>query len=137
MIDKKTVQPKVLKKDLLFPELSYKIVGCAFEVFNELGFGHAEKIYQRAFAESLKKANIQFKEQFYYPINFNDKVIGKLFFDFFVEEKVIIELKKNARFSKKNIDQVNQYLKASGTQLAILINFSSAGVIYKRMVNLK
>lgn len=126
----------VNKKDLLYPELSYQIVGCAYDVFNEIGFGHPEKFYQRAFAEALKKKNLPFTEQHYFPIKFNDKIIGKMFFDFLVDEKVLIELKKNAHFSKQNIDQVNQYLKTTSLQLAILINFSSTGVIYKRMVNI-
>lgn len=75
------------KKDLLFPELSYQIVGCAYDVFNELGFGHPEKFYQRAFAKSLMKKNLSFTEQHYFPVKFNDKVIGKMFFDFFCRRK--------------------------------------------------
>ncbi len=126
----------VKKKDLLYPELSYQIVGCAYDVFNELGFGHPEKFYQRAFAEALKIRKLSFTEQHYSPVKFKEKLVGKMFFDFLVDEKVIIELKKNANFSKQNIDQVNQYLKTTGLQLAILINFSSTGVIYKRMVNI-
>lgn len=55
---------------------------------------------------------------------------------FFVEEKIIIELKKNAHFSKQNIDQVNQYLKTTGIKLALLINFSPNGIVYKRLVNI-
>ena len=125
----------VHKKDLLFPELSYQIVGCAYDVFVQLGFGHPEKFYQRAFAEALKKRNIQYKEQHYSPVKFDEKVIGKMFFDFLVDEKIVIELKKNVHFSKQNIDQVNQYLKTTGLQLAILINFSPTGVVYKRIVN--
>ena len=125
------MQPVVHKKDLLFPELSYQIMGCAFEVFNEMGFGHPEKFCQRAFAESLRKKNLSFSEQLYFPVKFNDKIVGKMFFDFLVEEKVIIELKKEVRFSKQNIDQENQYLKTSGLKLALLINFSPNGVIYK------
>lgn len=124
------------KKDLLFPELSCQIIGCAYDVFNELGFGHPEKFYQRAFAEALKQRNILFTEQLYFPVKFNEKVVGKMFFDFFVDEKVIIELKKDTRFSKQNIDQVNQYLKTTGITLALLINFSAQGVVYKRMVNI-
>ncbi|MDQ3046837.1 MAG: GxxExxY protein [Bacteroidota bacterium] len=130
------MQPVVHKKDLLFPELSYQIIGCAYDVFNEIGFGHPEKFYQRALAESLKSKNLAFTEQLYFPVKFQDKIVGKMFFDFLVEEKVIVEIKKDARFSKQNIDQVNQYLKTTGYQLALLINFSPTGVVYKRMVNL-
>jgi len=130
------MQPVVHKKDLLFPELSYQIIGCAYDVFNQLGFGHPEKTYQRAFAEALKKRNLPFSEQHYSVVKFDEKIVGKKFFDFFVNEKVIVELKKNAYYSKQNIDQVNQYLKTTGIKLALLINFSPNGVIYKRLVNI-
>lgn len=127
---------RLLKSDLVYPELSYDIIGCAYEVFNELGFGHPEKFYQRAFAVQLKTKNILFKEQVYHPLKFKEEIIGKLFFDFLVDEKIIIELKKDNRFSKQHIDQVTEYLRASGVKLALLINFSPNGVIFKRLVNI-
>ncbi|MBI4930697.1 MAG: GxxExxY protein [Bacteroidetes bacterium] len=125
----------VKRSDLLFPELSYQIVGCAFEVYNELGFGHHEKYYQRAYAEALKLKELKFTEQVYFPLKFKDKVIGKFYFDFLVDEKVIVELKKDNRFSKQHIDQVKGYLKVSGLKLAILINFTRTEVLYKRIIN--
>ncbi|MDP1802298.1 MAG: GxxExxY protein [Bacteroidota bacterium] len=125
------------RNDLVYPELSYKIIGCAFEVFNELGFGHAEKYYQKAMAIALKNTGLTYKEQFYAPLKFQGELVGKLYLDFLVEEKIIIELKKNAHFSKSNIDQVNQYLLSSKLQLALLINFSSKGIISKRLVNIE
>jgi len=131
------MEGKLKRDDLVYPELSYKIVGCAFEVFNELGFGHAEKYYQKAMAIALKNADLNFKEQFYAPLKFQGELVGKLYLDFLVEDKVIIELKKSDRFSKSNIDQVNQYLLSSKLQLALLINFSSKGIISKRLVNIE
>jgi len=125
------------RNDLVYPELSYKIIGCAFEVFNELGFGHAEKYYQKAMAIALKNAGLTFKEQFYAPLKFKGELVGKLYLDFLVDDKIIIELKKNDHFSKSNIDQVNQYLLSSKLQLAFLINFSSKGIISKRFVNIE
>ena len=53
----------IQKQDLIYPELSYKLVGLAYNVFNELGHGHLEKIYQKAYAKELKEASIIFKEQ--------------------------------------------------------------------------
>lgn len=131
------MEGKLKRQDLVYPELSYKIMGCAFEVYNELGFGHAEKFYQRAMAIQLKKEGIQFKEQVYTPLKFKGEVIGKQYFDFLIEDKVIIELKKNSNFSKGNIDQVKQYLQTSKLQLAILINFSPTSVVSRRIVNVE
>ena len=86
---------------------------------------------------SLKNAGLNFKEQFYAPLKFQGELVSKLYLDFLVDDKIIIELKKNDHFSKSNIDQVNQYLLSSKMQLALLINFSSKGVISKRLVNIE
>lgn len=95
---------KVTKEDLLYPELSFKLIGCAFEVYNELGPGHLEKFYQKAFVVALEKKKIAFKEQFYAPLFFQGQIIGKNFFDFLVENIIVVELKKGNNFSKSNID---------------------------------
>jgi GxxExxY protein len=129
-------QVQLRRDDLVYPELSFKLIGCAYELFNQIGFGHLEKIYQKGYSVLLKKENILFKEQVYCPIKIGDEVIGKLFFDLLVDEKVIIELKKDGKFSKQHIDQVNQYLKASKLKLALLINFTQKGVVFKRLVNI-
>ncbi len=127
---------KLRRDDLVHPELSYKIIGCAYEVYNELGFGHQEKLYQKALAIAFKKEKILFKEQVYSPLKFQDEVVGRMYFDFLVEEKIIVELKKSQFYSKANIDQVVEYLKTSKLQLALLINFTPNGVNYKRLLNI-
>ena len=126
----------VKRTDLVYPELSFIIVGCAYEVFNELGPGHTEKIYQRALAAVFEEKKIVFKEQEYYPLKFKDKVIGRGFLDFAVDNKIIVELKKDETFTKTHIDQVVNYLKLSNYKLAILINFTPQGVKFKRLVNI-
>ncbi|MBI3501717.1 MAG: GxxExxY protein [Bacteroidetes bacterium] len=128
---------KKLIDDLVYPELSFEIVGCAFEVYNELGFGHSEKVYQKALSVSFKNHKINYKEQVYFPVKFKNELVGKGFCDFIIDEKIIVELKKEDRFSKSNIDQVNQYLKSSNLKLALLINYTSTGAIFKRLVNIK
>lgn len=125
------------RQDLLFPELSYKIVGSAFDVHNNLGSGHYEKYYQKALAESFSKNQLKFKEQDYFPLKYNNKIIGKNFVDFLVENKIVVEIKKDSRFARSHINQVLEYLKLSSLQLAILINFGNEGVSFKRLVNLK
>ena len=125
----------IQKQDLIYPELSYKLVGLAYNVFNELGHGHLEKIYQKAYAKELKEAGIVFKEQAPYQVIYKEEVIGNNYLDFLIEEKVIIELKRSDFYSKKYIDQVSNYIKVSNLKLAILINFTTNDVRIKRIVN--
>lgn len=112
-------QPLVnnIRDDLVHPELSFKIMGCAFDVYNTLGYGYAEKEYQKALAISFRKNQIAFKEQFYFPLKFEDELLKKSFCDFIVEEKIIVELKKNDRFSKLHIEESKSVFKIQQTEI--------------------
>lgn len=125
------------KIELVYPELSYKIVGILYDVFNELGAGHKEIYYQKAISTALLKSNINFKEQVYFPVAFKDTNIGKYFLDFLIDEKIILEIKANDRFSRKNINQIYSYLKASNLKLGLLINFAGSEVKVRRILNIR
>ncbi len=125
------------RKDLLYPDLSYRIMGVLFEVFKELGPGHKEKYYEHAVAVGLADKRIPFDRQLYEPLSFKGEVVGKYFFDFLIDGKVILELKKGNMYSShKHIDQVLTYLKAHNLQLGIIAQFTDDGVKYKRIVNI-
>ncbi len=130
-------ESKVYREDLVYPELCFQIVGILFEVYNELGYGHAEKIYQKAVEVGLEKASLKFSREKYYPLIFKGEKIGSGFFDFLIEEKIVLELKKGDRFAKKHIDQVNEYLVSNNLKLGILAYFAPRNLHYKRIVNLK
>ncbi len=70
---------ELVRKDILHPELSYKIVGCAFDVYNSLGGGHHEKYYQRALSEAFLNQNLSFHQQVHFPLNYKGKIIGRFF----------------------------------------------------------
>jgi GxxExxY protein len=123
------------KKDLIYPELSYKIIGCAFDVFNKIGGGHKEIVYQKAMQLALKEKMLNFTEQLYYPVKYNNVTIAKNFFDFCIEEKIVVELKSTSRFTKANYDQALNYLTVSNYKLALLIAFGIEDVRCKRVVN--
>lgn len=126
----------IKRDDLLYPELSYELIGCAFDVHSQLGGGHPEAVYQKAFAIALRKRDIAFKEQDYYPLRFEGEIIGKGYMDFLVEDKIVVELKKANHFSKANIDQVLKYLVWGEKKLGIIINFGHEGVRSKRVINI-
>ncbi len=127
---------RVNKSDLLFPELSYQLIGVLFDVHNTLGYGYQEKYYQKAIAASLKKIKIPFREQVLVEIKVGDEVIAKGYADFIIDEKIILEIKKGNSFRKNNIDQLYSYLKMTRLNLGILANFTAKGLLYKRIVNI-
>ena len=120
---------------LLYPKLSYQIVGVLFDVYNQLKFGHQEKIYQKAVELELKKKKISFKPQIYFPIEFNNQIISKYYFDFLIENKVILELKVAKDFFQRDINQILSYLKSKGFRLGILALFTKEGIKFKRILN--
>lgn len=130
------IKKKLRRNDLIHPELSYKIIGCAFDVYNSLGPGHHEKYYQRALTEIFSSVKLSFKQQVYFPLKLKNKIIGKTFIDFLIENKIVVEIKKGDHFSLTNINQVLEYLKLAGLKLAILINFGRNGVTFKRIINI-
>jgi len=127
---------KVHKEDLLFPELSFQVVGILFEVHNTLGYGYLEKYYQKAIAALLTKAKIKFIEQALVEIVIADEVVAKGYADFIIDDKIILEIKKGDSYRKTNIDQLHSYLKMTKMELGILANFTSKGLLYKRIVNI-
>jgi GxxExxY protein len=126
----------LLRSDLLYPDLSYKIVGVLIEVHKQLGFGFNEKTYQNAVAVGLKKAGLKYIEQLYAPVMLENKVVGKNFFDFLVEDKIVVELKRGDKFARAHIEQVYNYLVAKKLQLGILAYFGPRNLHFKRIVNI-
>lgn len=122
-------------KSLLYPELSYKIVGILYAVYNELGSGYQEKYYQRAVKIKFTKEKIAFKEQVPVELKFEDENIGKYVLDFVVESQIVLELKIASYFRKRDYQQVKAYLKAKKLELGILAIFNEEGVSYKRILN--
>jgi len=126
---------KLRRKDLIYPKLSYQIIGILFDVYNELGGGHYEKYYQKAIA--FKKCGLFFKEQIYVPLNFKGNKIGNYYLDFLIGNKIVLEIKRGEKFRKKDIEQLYSYLKATNLRLGIIANFTKSGVRFKRILNIK
>ena len=123
------------RRKLLHSELSYEIVGALFDVYNKLKYGHREKIYQKASAELLREKKIKFRQEQYYPVKFNNKIISRYYVDFLIEDKIVLELKVAQDFYQKDINQLLSYLKFENFELGILAIFSKEGIKYKRILN--
>lgn len=120
---------------LIYPDLSYKIVGILFEIHNRLGGSFEEKYYQRAVEKLLKLNKLTFNKELRANISFEGDRIGEYFLDFLVENKIILELKTVPKLLPIHFRQVRSYLKVKNLQLGILANFRGEKVIYKRILN--
>lgn len=124
-------------QDLVYKELSYKIIGVAFNVFNNLGYGMQEKYYQKAFAKELELIGVPFEKENMVTIDYKGSDLGRYFADFIVDDKVVVELKVRPRLGYTQIRQVTEYLDKFNKKLAILIYFNKDGVHYRRILNPK
>ncbi|MDO8552080.1 MAG: GxxExxY protein [bacterium] len=119
---------------LLYKELTYKIRGAAFAVYNVLGSGHKESVYQNAFAEHLKKVGISYAKEQSIGVSYEGKRVGSYQPDFVIDNKIIIELKALPFVGDIERRQVRYYLKNSSYRLALLINFGSSPIGIERIV---
>ena len=119
---------------LLYPKESYDIIGAAIEVHKQLGCGFTEPVYQEALAEELKLRKIPFEREKVFTVTYKGKELSKEFrADFVCYNQIIVELKAVTDFAEEHYAQVYNYLKASGMQLGLLINFGKTSLEYKRI----
>ena len=119
---------------IIYKDLSYKIVGLAMEVHNELGPGFLEKVYENALMVLFRENGIRASQQFPISVTFHGQIVGDYFADILVEDSVILELKSQDRISEIHKAQTLNYLKATQFKLALLINFGKHRLEYERLV---
>ena len=117
---------------LLYGSLTRSIIGCAFEVINELGVGFLESVYENALMLALEDAGIAVESQKAIDVNFRGRAVGNFFADLLVEDKVIVELKAVSTLAPEHSAQVINYLNATGIEVGLLINFGNPRLQYKR-----
>ena len=120
-----------------FSDITEKIIGCAMKVHRELGSGFQEYIHQRALEIELKKVAIKFIREYEMPIYYAGEIIGKRIVDFFVDEKIMVELKAITDLIDVHLAQGLNYLEASGYEVGLLINFGAKSLQFKRLHNRK
>ena len=117
-----------------YSELTEKIIGCAMEVHKILGNGFQEVIYQRALAIEMERQGLIFSRDFEIPIFYKDSPIGTRRADFFVDEKVMVELKAVIQLEDVHLAQAINYLEAYKMEVGLLINFGSRSLQFKRVM---
>jgi GxxExxY protein len=120
--------------DLIHGELSYKVIGILYQVYNVIGPGFQEKYYQKAIAKVFEKKGVPFLEQVKVNLDINGVMIGRYYIDFVVDQRIVLEIKSKSSFSLKDIKQVLGYLKKSRLEVGLLAAFSSEGLKIKRIL---
>jgi GxxExxY protein len=118
-------------------ELSYLIMQAAFEVYNELGPGFPESIYEEAMNRELTRQGVALERQKEVSVYFKGERIGWFLLDNIADGRVILEYKAVSEISRIHKQQALSYLKATGLELAIVINFGAERVQSSRVVNTK
>jgi GxxExxY protein len=118
-----------------YKEISRKILAASFEVYNNLGNGFLEKVYENALMLELKNQGLDCVNQLPVDVVYKDNIVGSYYADIVVENKVIIELKTCKNITDEHRAQILNYLKAVKYKVGYLINFGNESKLeYKRMV---
>lgn len=121
-------------QNYLHEDLTYKIIGAAMKVHSVLGSGFQEVIYQRALALEMTKRQLAFERELVMDIYYDDQQIGTRRVDFFVEAKIMVEIKAVSRLEDNHLAQAINYLEAYKKQLGLLINFGGKKLEYRRVI---
>ena len=113
-------------------EITHRIIGSAYHVFNKLGFGFVESVYKKAMIIELQKNALKVEEEKPLKVYYDNHVIGDFCVDLFVEDEIVVELKSLQRLTKEHEVQVVNYLNALKKILGLLLNFGPSGVQVKR-----
>ena len=105
-------------------DLTYRIIGAAMKVHNDLGSGYKEEVYERALAKELQDRNIAAQCQYPVAVSYGDEQVAQFFLDLFVEDQVVVEVKAfSHQLTNDELAQVINYLKAAQTPIGLLFNF--------------
>ena len=115
-------------------EITEKIIGCAYKVYNNLGSGFLESVYEKCLLIELKKHGLKAENQKTIKVKYDNEIVGDFIADLLVEDKIIIELKAIRELNKIHEAQLVNYLTATGLDIGLLINFADERVQIKRKV---
>jgi GxxExxY protein len=115
-------------------DVTEKIIGAAFAVYSELGYGFLESVYQRAMQVELHQAGLKCEIECPIKVKYRSVIVGDFRVDLFVSDVVIVELKTAKNYNADDEPQLLNELKATGVKVGLLINFGRTKVEFKRMV---
>lgn len=113
-------------------DITHKIIGCAYQVFNQLGFGFLESVYKKAMIIELGKINFKTEAEKLLKVYYDKQIVGEFYVDLFIEDEIIVELKSVKSLAKEHEVQLVNYLNGLKKDIGLLINFGPSGVEIKR-----
>ena len=125
----------MIKDEAYYKSLTKQIIGCAYTVSNNLGCGFLEKVYENSLAIELIASKLKVQTQKPITIFYVGQVVGEYFADLLVEDEIIIELKAVKTIENIHFAQCQNYLKATGKKLGLVLNFGGERVQVKRVAN--
>ena len=117
-----------------YEKLTEKIIGCSYRVYNTMGFGFLESVYQKCMLIELEKAGLNAESQKPIAVHFGNEILGEFIADIIVNDTVIVELKSVRQIIKSHEVQLVNYLVATGKPVGLIINFGTKKVEIKRKV---
>ena len=117
---------------MLHEELTHKVIGAAYSVFNQLGFGFLENVYKKAMLIELQKQNIKVEAEKPLTVFYDNQSVGDFYIDLFINDEIVVELKSVQALSKQHEAQVVNYLNGVRKEIGLLINFGPSSVEVKR-----
>ena len=118
-------------------DLTEEIIGCFYRVYNTLGSGFLENVYENALAVEFRKLGLKFGKQAGISVVYEGEEIGDYIADFIVEGKVVVEIKAKSCLCGVDEAQLINYLKATGVQVGLLINFGEEIEIKRRVYGIE
>jgi GxxExxY protein len=117
-----------------YDEITETIIGCAYRVYNKMGFGFLESVYEKCLLIELRKADLETETQKPITVHYDGEVVGEFVADIMVNDAVIIELKSVRKIIKAHEVQLVNYLVATGKPVGLILNFGERKVEIKRKV---
>lgn len=120
-----------------YSDITGKIIKCEYDVYNSLGSGFLERVYENALIIKLNKTGLKAVQQYPISVYFENEIVGEYIADILVEDEIIVELKAIQELNEINEAQIINYLKATGKEIGLLINFGHEIQIRRRIFTKK
>ena len=129
--------PPVKNKNYKHSEITDKIIKAYYNVYNKLGYGFLEKVYENSMLIELEAQGLKCSNQFPIKVNYNGKQVGEYYADIVVEKCVIVELKASESLAPEHEAQLLNYLKATDYEVGLLLNFGTTPQVKRRVYDSK